>query len=742
MKGIRFVLLGMILAVVVLVVSGGGSVSAATYVVNSSNYTTAIGGLTGAHTVVFSPGTYTSDLTITQPLSLVSDTGDYRNSSTLFQANMAINSNGASVKGFVFDKDGVYLLNVYKPNVRIEKNSFVNSNVNYAIYGTQINPRASNLSIVDNYFANLSRYGVYFNANHNSLIEGNVFTNVDWGIDARATNNLDILNNKFNTEVQNANIVSGNGIRLLESTNVNIKGNVIQNSGEDGSSPTSELRAAIVVTTSNINIAVTGVIENNTLFGNDDGIVVCNLCKVNNPSYEPSGKNAVHQVNIINNSIHSNVGDYDLVHGKTNVALNASHNYWGGPEGLNLSRAWGNISYSPYYADESLSSLGFVIVKSNLTLGENVFQFNESGVVQNVSLDLSDNVSSARLVMRVLNSRPESTRKVSSSMEVYRYFEISDNISDSLVRSADVTFRVPKSWLDSHHISKHDVVLLRHDRGRWRDLDAEVVSESSDYVVFSAESSGFSFFAIAGILPVSDDDDDGGSSGGGSGGGRVTFTGFNRKKTATASGTVNGGVPFGYDLRSRGLSVREVRMVLNRTARNTLLTVSDLTRRSTTEKPSGDVHNYFGTDLRRVDKRNVEQFRVTFAVNKSWLSATGFEKDEVVLLMKDGNTWRELSTEPGTENPTEIEFSADASGPSVFAVTGRKKETEKVVIPETEEVKDETDREKEEVVPVTDEGKGSNFWKWFLWVLVAVVVLVVVVVLVKSLRRRYVRGRE
>ena len=274
---------------------------------------------------------------------------------------MVINSNGASVKGFVFDKDGTYILNVYKPNVRIEKNSFVNSSVTYAIYGTQITPRASNLSIVDNYFANLNRYGVYFNANHHSLIEGNVFTNVDWGIDARATNDIDILNNKFNTEVQGANIVSGNAIRLLESTNVNVKGNVIQNSGEDGSSPASELRAAIVVSTSNVNIGVTGVIENNTLVGNDDGIVICNLCKVNDPGHEPSGKNAVHQVVIRNNSVHSNVGDYDLVHGKTNVMLNASYNYWGGSEGLNLSRAWGNVSYSPYYADDSLSSLGFAI---------------------------------------------------------------------------------------------------------------------------------------------------------------------------------------------------------------------------------------------------------------------------------------------------------------------------------------------------------------------------------------------
>ena len=340
-----FLLCALAFALVLTSVSAAGAVHS----VNSSNYTTAIGNLTGAHTVVFSPGNYTSDLTITQPLSLVSDTGDYRNSSTLFQASLLINSAGASVKGFVFDKDANYLLQIVKPHARIEKNSFVNSQTTYAITGGQTTPRSSNLSIVDNYFANLSSNGVYLQANHNSLIEGNLFTNVVRGIDARSTNTVRILNNKFNTEVQNANIVSRNSIRLLESTDINVTGNVIQNSGLDGSSPASTLSAAIVATTSNANTSITGVIENNTLVGNDDGIAVCNNCRVGDPSYE-TPKNAIHHVVIRNNNIYSNVGDYDLVHGKTHVALNASYNYWG-DSGPNVARFYGNVTYEPAYYD-------------------------------------------------------------------------------------------------------------------------------------------------------------------------------------------------------------------------------------------------------------------------------------------------------------------------------------------------------------------------------------------------------
>ena len=685
----RVIIAFFVLASVMLM--GSGAVYGAVHYVNSSNYTTAIGNLTGAHTVVFSPGTYASNdvLVINQPLSLVSDTGDYRTSGTLFQSHMNLNSAGASVKGFVFDKDGYYIVQVLKPNVRIEKNSFVNSATSNAIFGAQASPRVSNLSIVNNYFANISGTGIILNANHNSLIEGNVFTNVIFSINARATDNLNISNNKFNTEVQGASIVSGNAILMSESANFNVKGNVIQNSGNDGSS----LAAAIVVATGVPNRISTGVIENNTLVGNDDAIAVCNSCRVNDPGYEPSGQNVVHQVVIRNNSVHSNVGDYDLVHGKTNVALNASYNYWGGSEGLNLSRAWGNISYSPYYADESLSSLRFAVVRDLTSEEDNVFRFNESGVVQSVNLNLSDNASSSRLVMGVLNSRPESTRTVPSHFKVYRYFEVTDNVSESLVEGASITFTVPMSWLSSNRIDRDAVELLRFSNGRWVELDAGFVIETVDDVTYSANTSGFSFFAITGVSSSSSS----GSSGGrGSRGGSAyipaasTFPWlFVDRQAVNIAQILSPDKPFVFDTSKQGIVVTSVALDVNTETRNAVLVAASLKSRpsSISADPEGTVYRYVGVATDNVNKAFIDGITTTFAVSKEWMSANNAGNENVALFAYDNASasWINVGTRMKSETDDSVLFEADTRGSEIFAIVSQGKKTETETPAETEE---------------------------------------------------------
>ena len=64
---------------------GSVQVFGADYVVDSSNYSTVIPTLSGQHTVRFEAGIYSNaELTIDEPLSLVSDTGDYRTSGVVF----------------------------------------------------------------------------------------------------------------------------------------------------------------------------------------------------------------------------------------------------------------------------------------------------------------------------------------------------------------------------------------------------------------------------------------------------------------------------------------------------------------------------------------------------------------------------------------------------------------------------------------------------------------------------------
>ena len=85
-----------------------------------------------------------------------------------------------------------------------------------------------------------------------------------------------------------------------------------------------------------------------------------------------------------------------------------------------------------------------------------------------------------------------------------------------------------------------------------------------------------------------------------------------------------------------------------------------------------------------------------------------------------------VTTEKPSENKTENNKPAD-------------NETIVLVPEKNETKKNETGAETiVPPVPVTDEGKGSSFWNWFLWVLVAIVVLVILAV---SLRRRNARKK-
>ena len=84
---------------------------------------------------------------------------------------------------------------------------------------------------------------------------------------------------------------------------------------------------------------------------------------------------------------------------------------------------------------------------------------------------------------------------------VYVFLEINkSNILDGDMDSISITFKVNKSWINESDIDPSSIALYRWfiDEGEWVKLDTKLTSEDSEYYYFSAETPGFSFFAIAG----------------------------------------------------------------------------------------------------------------------------------------------------------------------------------------------------------------------------------------------------
>jgi len=81
---------------------------------------------------------------------------------------------------------------------------------------------------------------------------------------------------------------------------------------------------------------------------------------------------------------------------------------------------------------------------------------------------------------------------------VYKCLEITP-ARYGTITGAVITFTVPQSWLEEHRLTPKDIVLYHIVGKEWQALPTTVVKTANGQVYFSAASSGFSRFVIAGI---------------------------------------------------------------------------------------------------------------------------------------------------------------------------------------------------------------------------------------------------
>jgi hypothetical protein len=84
---------------------------------------------------------------------------------------------------------------------------------------------------------------------------------------------------------------------------------------------------------------------------------------------------------------------------------------------------------------------------------------------------------------------------------VFQYISLVPARYDSITKAV-IHFSVPQSWLDENHIDPKSIVLYHQTANGWEALPTTMLSAKDGTVYFSAESTGFSFFAIAGTPGV------------------------------------------------------------------------------------------------------------------------------------------------------------------------------------------------------------------------------------------------
>ncbi len=89
-----------------------------------------------------------------------------------------------------------------------------------------------------------------------------------------------------------------------------------------------------------------------------------------------------------------------------------------------------------------------------------------------------------------------------SSGEIYKYFNLwvgnGGFATSSNIENPVVCFKVEKSWIQDKKIDQASITLNRYNEKKWAQLPVTLLREDNRYLYFTAETPGFSFFAITG----------------------------------------------------------------------------------------------------------------------------------------------------------------------------------------------------------------------------------------------------
>ncbi len=141
--------------------------------------------------------------------------------------------------------------------------------------------------------------------------------------------------------------------------------------------------------------------------------------------------------------------------------------------------------------------------KTQVTNGKPVlFDFpNNATCVVYVGFDAKKSAGKITTIAEQLKNK-STLVSVLDSGEVYKYFNLwvgnSGFATEKNIENPEVCFKVEKSWLQDKKINQSSITLNRYNDKKWSQIPVKLLKEDSKYLYFTAETPGFSFFAITG----------------------------------------------------------------------------------------------------------------------------------------------------------------------------------------------------------------------------------------------------
>lgn len=173
-----------------------------------------------------------------------------------------------------------------------------------------------------------------------------------------------------------------------------------------------------------------------------------------------------------------------------------SHHSSGGSSG----RSGGGASLSP----EPAKNVEVKEISQVFITNGNEVKFdltNNATCVVYVGFDAKKTVGKTTTIVEMLKNKSTLVSGLPSG-EVYRFLNIwvgnNKYATSKNIENPIIYFKVEKSWLQNNSIKQSSIILNRYNDKKWEQLPTSFSGEDDKYLYFTAETSGFSFFAITG----------------------------------------------------------------------------------------------------------------------------------------------------------------------------------------------------------------------------------------------------
>lgn len=129
--------------------------------------------------------------------------------------------------------------------------------------------------------------------------------------------------------------------------------------------------------------------------------------------------------------------------------------------------------------------------------GSRTLEFRGNKIVSDVEITAKAAISGGTVRMEVV-----AQQEVPAPLEnALYYIDLTTDVAENIDK-ATIRFRIPKKWISENNIDPATMRLWRYTNNQWVELPTQAVGEEENFYIYSAETTGFSIFAVTGSHAV------------------------------------------------------------------------------------------------------------------------------------------------------------------------------------------------------------------------------------------------